>query len=374
MTQDLSVLYISPLFSEQPIGNFARFHDIVHNAGEVNIDPTIVAINHINDCDQYDVKAPATDLSKPAKAIRFLQLVQKELNGEKYSAIHVISSGILSAYVPLAMCAQLAEEIVIYGPNFPSSFPYKHLDEYPVSTSYRELLESAADYYSDQACFSQEFDSLLFQGEFHRSHLHKYWNISPSNEYIFPTRVDTRLFSPNPSIEPTQPGEDLILGILETDSPIKCTPVFTKALSRLDSSIQIDTIGGKTSHFDTIHESRITRRGRIERPKMAEFFHHIDAFVFPSQFENSPTIVAESLASGCPVIGSDIPPIRELIKEGTDGLLFEPGSAKDLASKIKQFNSERELIQQRVRQRYERWDIRPALRDLRQLYRTGLSG
>ncbi|MDF2986007.1 MAG: hypothetical protein K0R50_1517 [Eubacterium sp.] len=57
--------------------------------------------------------------------------------------------------------------------------------------------------------------------------------------------------------------------------------------------------------------------------------------VYPSEwYENCPMSVLESQMYGTPVIGADIGGIPELIRNNIDGLLFTPGNAEDLTSKI----------------------------------------
>src|SRR5207247_9143489 len=46
-----------------------------------------------------------------------------------------------------------------------------------------------------------------------------------------------------------------------------------------------------------------------------------DIFVFPSKFEGMPNALLEAMASGLPVVVSDIPPHRELIQHGRTGFL-----------------------------------------------------
>ncbi|MDO8586826.1 MAG: glycosyltransferase family 4 protein [Armatimonadota bacterium] len=58
-------------------------------------------------------------------------------------------------------------------------------------------------------------------------------------------------------------------------------------------------------------------------------------FVIPSVwYENCPATVLEAYSAGKPVIGSRIGGIPELVDEGSDGLLFEPGNHEELAVKI----------------------------------------
>jgi Glycosyltransferase len=71
------------------------------------------------------------------------------------------------------------------------------------------------------------------------------------------------------------------------------------------------------------------------------------ATICPSEwYENSPLSVLESLGSGLPVIGSNIGGIPELIQDKFNGLLFEPGNAKDLAAKIQYLYERKECIQE----------------------------
>jgi glycosyltransferase involved in cell wall biosynthesis len=57
--------------------------------------------------------------------------------------------------------------------------------------------------------------------------------------------------------------------------------------------------------------------------------------VIPSiWYDNNPLSILESLSLGTPVLGASIGGIPELIDEGLNGLLFEPGNIADLKDKI----------------------------------------
>lgn len=69
--------------------------------------------------------------------------------------------------------------------------------------------------------------------------------------------------------------------------------------------------------------------------------------ILPSEwYENCPYSVLEAFALGKPVIGSNIGGIPELIEDGVDGLLFEPGNAEDLSAKISYLLNRTYLVQQ----------------------------
>ncbi|EMS71971.1 glycosyltransferase family 4 protein [Ruminiclostridium cellobioparum] len=68
--------------------------------------------------------------------------------------------------------------------------------------------------------------------------------------------------------------------------------------------------------------------------------------VCPSEwYENCPLSILESQMYGTPVIGARIGGIPELIDDGSDGLLFNPADAEDLAEKINYLYCNEELLQ-----------------------------
>lgn len=67
----------------------------------------------------------------------------------------------------------------------------------------------------------------------------------------------------------------------------------------------------------------------LQRMKRAAYL------VVPSLwYENFPRTVVEAFSVGLPVIASRLGALAELVEEGVTGLLFEPGNAQDLASKL----------------------------------------
>jgi glycosyltransferase involved in cell wall biosynthesis len=68
---------------------------------------------------------------------------------------------------------------------------------------------------------------------------------------------------------------------------------------------------------------------------LSRFYRGARFLVFPSiWFETFGLVAAEAMGHGLPVIASRLGAMRELIEDQVDGLLFEPGNARDLADKI----------------------------------------
>ena len=67
--------------------------------------------------------------------------------------------------------------------------------------------------------------------------------------------------------------------------------------------------------------------------------------LFPSEcYENMPYTILESFACGVPVVASRIGGLKELVIDGYNGLLFEPGNIEDLKQKIVNLLNSRELL------------------------------
>lgn len=85
--------------------------------------------------------------------------------------------------------------------------------------------------------------------------------------------------------------------------------------------------------------------GRIHfvgfREDAIRFLPGQDIFVLPSRRDASPRVVREAMACGLPCIVSDIPGARDLLIDGTTGLLFPPDSPQALADAIQTLANDR---------------------------------
>lgn len=78
--------------------------------------------------------------------------------------------------------------------------------------------------------------------------------------------------------------------------------------------------------------------GRLEHARIEEVFEETDVLILPSIWpENQPVSITEAMAARTPVIASAIGGIPELVIDGHNGYLFQPGSAQDLARKMREF-------------------------------------
>jgi len=78
-------------------------------------------------------------------------------------------------------------------------------------------------------------------------------------------------------------------------------------------------------------DNRITFYGFVSDKHKENLFNLADIFVLPSiWYENFPVSIQEAFCCSTPVIGSSIGGIPELIQDGYNGFLFEPGNIEEL--------------------------------------------
>lgn len=67
-------------------------------------------------------------------------------------------------------------------------------------------------------------------------------------------------------------------------------------------------------------------------PKIDEVYRNADYFCLPSFYEGTPNVICEALATGLPVICSDVCDNGIYVKEGENGFLFNPKDTESMAN------------------------------------------
>lgn len=83
-----------------------------------------------------------------------------------------------------------------------------------------------------------------------------------------------------------------------------------------------------------LNDISIPFKVKFDEPNIAPFLLDADIGVFPSFSEGGGNVLREMMAAGIATVSSNIPAVQEVITDKKDGLLFQTGNPKDLASKI----------------------------------------
>jgi glycosyltransferase involved in cell wall biosynthesis len=97
----------------------------------------------------------------------------------------------------------------------------------------------------------------------------------------------------------------------------------------------IDVIGAGPEEKRIAGHPRIRVLGRVGSDAVQERMAEASYLVLPSlAYEETPRPLIEAFAQGLPVIAARVGRLAELVEPGRNGLLFEAGSARDLARRL----------------------------------------
>lgn len=143
-------------------------------------------------------------------------------------------------------------------------------------------------------------------------------------------------------------GKNLVLGFIGQFLPHKGLHVLMEALRLLPKDCPVEIkVYAKLPPSETQYvqdffaqmqeDARVKYEGTFENEKIPEVLDKIDALVIPSIWhENMPLVSLSAQAAGCPLIASNVGGLSDIVSHGTNGLLFQPGSARELRDNIMQ--------------------------------------
>jgi glycosyltransferase involved in cell wall biosynthesis len=103
----------------------------------------------------------------------------------------------------------------------------------------------------------------------------------------------------------------------------------------LFSGARVDVIGAGPEERRLEAHPRIRLLGRVGPSQVQEHMRTAAYLVMPTlAYEPMPRPLVEAFANGLPVIASRIGALADLVEPGRNGLLFEPGSARDFARRL----------------------------------------
>ncbi|HYM24310.1 MAG TPA: glycosyltransferase, partial [Vicinamibacterales bacterium] len=170
-------------------------------------------------------------------------------------------------------------------------------------------------------------------------------------------RLSSYGVDPSPFRRAAGPASNrLRVGYLGSLMASKGPHVLLEAVRRLPAgTVSVDIFGGYAPyHGDDryretleplLRQDGVTVHGALAHERVPEALASIDVLVVPSVWsENSPFVVHEAFLAGLPVIASRIGGIPELVVDGKNGLLFEPGDAADLARALARLGREPHVL------------------------------
>lgn len=158
--------------------------------------------------------------------------------------------------------------------------------------------------------------------------------------------------APSRGVNGSDTNRPLVIGTAARLAPMKGLEHLIDAAAVLrQAGIHFEVrIAGGGSLLDALQQQSV-RQGVADRVKfvghiddMSAFYRELDLFVLPSvSTEGLPLTVLEAMASGLPVVATDVGGTAEALRDGVDGFVIPPGDVPALVDAIRRLESDPEL-------------------------------
>jgi 1,2-diacylglycerol 3-alpha-glucosyltransferase len=141
-----------------------------------------------------------------------------------------------------------------------------------------------------------------------------------------------------------RPGEDIVVVSLGRIAPEKSVDTLVDAFAvaaRRRPRLRLLLVGGGPADADVAARAaaaglseRVHVTGRLPREEALSLVKACDIFLFASRTETQGLVLAESLATGVPVVAVDGPGVDETVRAGIDGLIVPADPAATRAERL----------------------------------------
>ncbi len=175
-------------------------------------------------------------------------------------------------------------------------------------------------------------------------------------------RVVSNGVAPMESAQPRTASKGVwTIGTMALFRPRKGTEVLLDALKILKdkgTEVKLRAVGPfETPEYEAEILKQVERLGIGDMIEWTGFQTDVnqqldlmDLFVLPSLYgEGLPMVVLEAMANAVPVVAANVEGIPEAVRDGVDGLIFEPANPQDLADKLTSIIGDDERLTQMSR-------------------------
>jgi glycosyltransferase involved in cell wall biosynthesis len=152
-----------------------------------------------------------------------------------------------------------------------------------------------------------------------------------------PSGFDPHLFAGDPRDVLPEAARPRI-GYVGRLAPQKCADRLVEAFGRMCEPASLVVVGDGPDR-ERVHAlaaglPRVHLTGFVEHTAVPAVLASLDVLVLPSAYEEMGSVLTEAMASGLPVVASDVGGIPEVVRDGVTGLLVPPGDVDALAAAL----------------------------------------
>ncbi|MCP4422155.1 MAG: glycosyltransferase family 4 protein [Chloroflexi bacterium] len=377
MPHKLKIVYAIPLYSQQSIGMYARFHDIIHTLQRMPDPPwnfTIVPFRRymgepspqVLFQDGRSLYRLINHLRNIAKASRQADIVHIVEGQFPYS---LFIQAIIPWHIPL-----------VAGPNVALGINCELRQKYwgDLAKAYQKKIFSLGWnlYGRNKIVFHR---TSPFSKRYKRVFMFKgYADFAVENGRLAANKmvtmlpgVRTDIFFPLGRRVQLSGSFTILYAGDACRKYIKDFDIFCAALRQLKQAgapFHAYILGNDSKDANSLlaqHNiaDRVTIVGKIERPDMPAWYRGVDVYVCSSRYEADCTTAVESLACGTPVIGTAVPGIEKTLS-------FPLNDAQALAQQLIHFYQNQAQYKSELRQNPQQWHIKRLIDQWHHVYQT----
>ncbi len=248
--------------------------------------------------------------------------VRRLLDMEKFDVIHL--HGAIAPTLPyLALKYSNAKNFVTFHSAYEESFGY---------VLWEPVLEQ----------YFRRIDGMIAVSTVARDCVMRYFPIGECK--IIPNGIDTERFRPDvPQIDRLKKYSPKILfvGRFEPRKGLKYLLMAFPQIVKEFSTAKLIVVGeGFLEHYYRRYieehiKDNVIFVGFVKPEDLPAYYASCDIYCSPATgAESFGIVLLEAMASGKPIVASDIPGYRTILNDGVEGLLFEPMNPEALAKKI----------------------------------------
>ena len=209
-----------------------------------------------------------------------------------------------------------------------------------------------------QRFFALLCDQILTNSNVSRQEYAQYIGISAAKISVVYNGVNINKFTPeksNRSDLKNQLGisdNDIVVGSVARFDPVKNIPELVRAFSGLNKNkhpnckLLVIGDGPDRKFIDSLIKTSGIKNSVIlpgMKRNIPDWLRIMDIYVQPSIFENIPNAILEAMATGLPVVATDVGGVKEVLKEGQTGILVPLGNTKSMTNAIGSLVNDLEL-------------------------------
>ena len=155
----------------------------------------------------------------------------------------------------------------------------------------------------------------------------------PPNKIVVKPNFVNDFFIESLPVARVTPPFGLFVGRLSAEKGLH---TLLKAWALLDDSTLLKVAGTGPLAELVVKQTNLEPLGLQSPAEISLLMQQAAFLILPSEwYEGFPLVLVEALAHGLPILASNLGSMAAIIKDGETGLLFEPGNAEDLATKVK---------------------------------------